>query len=317
MTDAAEQPVSSGLREHIKAEDVRIPRELRQRSTVLIARNAAQPFVFIAVALAVAWVSDAWYVAVPVAAVFFLLAQRSFQTLVHDLSHRLFSNDERRNDLLGNWLAAGWIGSNVDAYRDVHFEHHRKNGSDEDPEFIDMNVIQARGGLRRHIMRYALGLEIFRLLKKYYGPSATPSTGGSSSAGSGIARKLAANINVLLAQAAVAVACWLVGAPYLILVWMYLLATWSPLLSGLRFLVEHPGSTDLTVTTISWMTERSFFAPFHFNYHFEHHAWPSVPPYRLKAVHEYLEEQGFFERHPEYVGSTYLGGLSARVAEVG
>lgn len=318
MTDASVGlPEPTGLRLHLRAEDIRIPRRLRARSRLLIARAAAQPFAFIGVALVVARLSDSRATVIPVAAVFFLLAHRSFQTLVHDLSHRLFSSSNAaRNDILGNWLAAGWIGSNVAAYRAVHFEHHRKNGSSDDPEFIDMALIRARGGLFRHMLRYVLLLEVVRLVRKYYGSSTESGDADASASSPGLVARLAMNAHVLVTQAFMFGLCWFVAdAPYLFAVWAYLLASWSPMLSSLRFLVEHPGATDLTVTTPSWLVERAFFAPFGFNFHFEHHAWPSIPPYRLKAVHRHLAQAEFFDRHPEYLGSTYLAGLRARAAE--
>ena len=81
------------------------------------------------------------------------------------------------------------------------------------------------------------------------------------------------------------------------------------MMSSLRFVVEHPGKTDHTVSTISWWAERQYFAPYNFNYHMEHHLWPSVPPYRLPEVHRYLRQQGYYERHPDSLNSTYIGGL--------
>lgn len=283
----------------------------------MIVRHAMQPFLFVAIALVVArWSTPV--VGVAGSFILFLFAQRSLQTNVHDLSHRLFSGRSSKvNDAVGNYLAAGWIGSNVGAYRSVHFEHHRKNGSADDPEFIDMSVIKAAGGLTRHCLRYMFGFELFRLVRKYYGPDMSGTKAGEASERpSGpklIVGALAQNVHVLAAQALMLAMCVVVAnAWYLYLVWAYLLATWSPLTSGLRFLVEHPGSTDLTVTTPSWSLERALFAPLGFNYHFEHHAWPGVPPYRLKAAHRQLAKAGFFDRHPEFKGTTFTRGLIDR-----
>ena len=94
--------------------------------------------------------------------------------------------------------------------------------------------------------------------------------------------------------------------------WLYLAVTWSPLLSRLRFLVEHPGDSDLTVTTRSTLLERPLFAPLNFNYHFEHHAWPGVPSYRLKRAHRHLREMSFYERHPEFANASFIGSLIGR-----
>ena len=77
------------------------------------------------------------------------------------------------------------------------------------------------------------------------------------------------------AQLAFAAACLARELAALYPLWLYLAVTWSPLLSRLRFLVEHPGDSDLTVTTRSTVLERPLFAPLNFNYHFEHHPGPA------------------------------------------
>jgi fatty acid desaturase len=83
------------------------------------------------------------------------------------------------------------------------------------------------------------------------------------------------------------------------------------MLSRLRFLVEHPGKDDRTVSTIGPWHEVLLFAPYQFNYHFEHHAWPALPPYRLRDAHRELGAAGYFERHPEYRIRSYVRALRA------
>jgi fatty acid desaturase len=118
--------------------------------------------------------------------------------------------------------------------------------------------------------------------------------------------------HVVGTQLALATACLAFDVAALYVLWLYLATTWSPLLSRLRFLVEHPGDSDLTVTTRSTLFERPLFAPLNFNYHFEHHAWPGIPPYRLKRAHRHLSAIGFYERHPELANATFVGSLIRR-----
>jgi fatty acid desaturase len=92
-------------------------------------------------------------------------------------------------------------------------------------------------------------------------------------------------------------------------VYAYIMVSWSPMISGLRFMVEHPGRTDLTRTTYSRVIERILVAPFNFNYHFEHHMWPAVPPYRLRRVHRHLVAIGFFDRYPEVLNDGYARAI--------
>ena len=86
------------------------------------------------------------------------------------------------------------------------------------------------------------------------------------------------------------------------------------MISKLRFLVEHPGADDRTVTTKGPWYQLLVFAPFQFNYHFEHHVWPSLPPYNLRLMHHQLDDQGFFARHPEYTNDTFVRALRRRAA---
>ena len=60
------------------------------------------------------------------------------------------------------------------------------------------------------------------------------------------------------------------------------------------------------------MLELLYFAPYHFNYHLEHHLWPTLPPYQLPEAHRYLVRDGYFDRHPEFLGNGYLRTLRRR-----
>jgi fatty acid desaturase len=296
-------PTDSALRGHVRAERIRLPRACYERSHLWIVAFGARPFAWLAAAFVLAS-----YHAWPAAALCLLLAQRHFQTLVHDASHGFYHRTTRVNDLLANWLAAGWIGMTVQNYRRIHLKHHAHNGSADDPEHVSFRTVAESGGLLKMVLRYACLLEVVRLVRKYYGPAGPgrrPTAQADPEASSRRAHVIGSQL--LLAGASFA---FEVAAIYPI--WLYLAMTWSPLLSRLRFLVEHPGDSDLTVTTRSTLLERPLFAPLNFNLHFEHHAWPGIPPYRLKRAHRYLREFGFYERHPEFANASFIGSLIRR-----
>lgn len=291
------------LRGRARAEGIKLPRICYQRSLLWITAFGARPFAWVAGAFLMASY-DAW----PVAALCLLLAQRHLQTLVHDASHAFYHRKARVNDALANWLAAGWIGMTVQNYRRIHLEHHAHNGSADDPEHVSFRTIADSGGLIRMVLRYVCLLEALRLVRKYYG-STEQARGLAMQTGTEASSGRTHVIGTQLIFAAACVACEL---PALYPIWLYLAMTWSPLLSRLRFLVEHPGDSDLTVTTRSTILERPLFAPLNFNFHFEHHTWPGVPPYRLKRAHRYLREAGFYERHPEFANASFIGSLIRR-----
>lgn len=299
--------IPSELRSHIKAEQLRPEAQIFERSAWSVCRYLLLPFLFIIATVLIARLQLFSPVSLLLFSFPFLLAaQRCFQTLVHDLSHKLISTDMARNDKLGDYLVAGWSGVSVPAYRAVHLQHHKFNGSKQDPEHISYALIQQRGGLWLHCIRYILGLEALRLVNKYYGPKPESSPQQSKNL-------KASKTHIFVCQIALLVLfSFVAGAWYLYLLWLYLAVTWNPLLSNLRFLVEHPGESDLTVSTRANWLERLYFAPFNFNYHLEHHLWPNLPPYRLAMAHQYLNQQEYFDRHPEFLGKGFVSSLRKR-----
>jgi fatty acid desaturase len=301
----------SKLRTHIKAEKLRPDKSLFDRSLVSIYWFIAIPYILVLTVVVISSLKIFSPILLLIVSFPLLLAaQRCSQTLIHDLSHRLFSQNIQRNDLLGNYLIGGWIGASVGAYRKIHVKHHKYNGSSKDPEHISFEIIRQRGGLLLHCLRYIAGLEALRLVNKYYG-KVSNSTDNSGLTASTRARTAISHI--LLCQFLLACIFYFVAdAWYLYGLWLYLAVSWNPMLSNLRFLVEHPGESGLTVSTSGNFLERLYFAPYNFNYHLEHHLWPNIPPYHLATVHGYLREQGYFERHPEFLGSSYVKSLWRR-----
>ena len=167
------QATLAETRKQIREKKIRLPDHLGSRSLSYIAAYASTPFLLIGASVIIGRLTiEAWIFLLPVHFVLLLAAQRCMQTIVHDASHRLFSENPFRNDLVANLLVAGWIGSTVDAYRKVHFKHHAHNGSKDDPEHIDFDSLAARGGLPAYCVRYILCFEAFRLFRKYYLPEA-------------------------------------------------------------------------------------------------------------------------------------------------
>lgn len=304
------------LREQLRRDAVVLPTGLLRRSGWRAWGWLARAHLLVASVVAVgAALHDRPLLALLAAFVPALLAQRSLQTLVHHLSHDLLTRRRNLNDLLGNLLVAGFIGMRIENYRRVHFVHHVENGSASDPEFIDFDEVDSRGGLARYVGHFVLGGEALALVRKYYGPArAAPRHGAAAAPPRSLARRALELGTVASAQAALLAAFWWVGAPQLYLVWLYVALTWSPMLSRLRFLVEHPGKDERTVSTRAAWWESALFAPFQFNYHFEHHVWPGLPPYNLGRAHRHIAATGFFERHPEYVADDFLGALRRRAA---
>ncbi len=300
----------SDLHQAIREDNFVLPKGLDARSTVRIVLSAVQPFMYIAAAIVAVSGSLPLPVGVLLAFLLIVAAQRSFLTLVHDASHKLYSKDREWNDLLADYLAAGFIGLFLRKYRKIHLAHHSANGSADDPEYFGIEVVERAGGWSRFVLRYALGLEIPYLLGKYHvnqdgylGDRRVHSKAVDNP-------RRFEKLSVVVAQAGLLVTFWSFGVWPLYLMWLYAAVSWSPMFSRLRFLAEHPGRGKLTLSTEGTWWERIYFAPHHFNFHLEHHLWPSVPPYRLPRTHAELLRSGFFERHSEYLAASYVETLA-------
>jgi fatty acid desaturase len=116
-----------------------------------------------------------------------------------------------------------------------------------------------------------------------------------------------------LAQAGLVGIFWLAGS-WTAYVWLWLLPllTLTVLFNGVRVFCDHanlkdePGTErDRLVSYVSTRVERFFLAPFHMNYHAEHHLFPYVPHHnlpRLRAKLRSAEPAAFVQWRGTYVG---------------
>ena len=210
------------------------------------------------------------------------------------------------NDRLANWISAGWIGMDVARYRKVHLQHHAHNGSTRDPEHVSFETVRQDGGLARMILRYATMMETARLVRKYFAAPA----GGRQKREVSTVERLVGLAHILVCQIVLIATFTFAGVWWAYPLWLYLAVTFNPLLSRLRFLAEHPGEGDMTVTTLAPFLETAYFAPQSFNYHCEHHGWPMVPPYRLARLHQYLREDvRFYDDRGELISPSFIAKL--------
>jgi fatty acid desaturase len=75
--------------------------------------------------------------------------------------------------------------------------------------------------------------------------------------------------------------------------WLLPLTTLTVILNGLRAFCDHATVADeeddeRLATYASTPVERFFLAPFHMNFHAEHHLFPYVPHYRLPVLRAHL-----------------------------
>ena len=266
----------------------------RLRSIIKILMLTLTTFSFVALSVFVYHINSNLMI---ISFLLLLVSQRHFQTHVHDSAHLFISANRKINDIVSNFLYAGFIGMTVENYRQIHQNHHKYNGSEDDPEYFSYEDVRQYGGLTGLCLSYALGFEGFKLIKKYYIKQ------------EGKDKKNKNFIHIIFCQLVLFLFFVGLDVYFFYLVWLYLALSLSPLLSRLRFLVEHPGKNNTTKTSTSTLFEKIFFAPHGFNYHYEHHMFPLVPPYNLRRIHNHIKANNFFNDNPKNLNTFFLKAL--------
>ncbi|NIB42699.1 fatty acid desaturase family protein [Pseudomaricurvus alkylphenolicus] len=272
------------------------------------------------------------WVAVPVtilAILFIAGRQLGMAILMHEASHRSLFENVWLNDNLTNWLCGHPIFLEVGKYRKHHFIHHAKTGTFED---IDYSLIRGfpttKASLARKFSRDLLGLtgikSLFGMVLMNAGVlkwtvasdiEKLPREGRTIRDYTGQFFREA--WPTLLTNALLFAILATVGHPELYLAWLvaYLSPYW--LFIRIRAIAEHaltemtPDMLKNTRSTRPSFWSRSFVAPFHVNYHIEHHALASAPCWQLPRLHRLLREKNAVPEPPGYL--EVLGRVSSRV----
>ncbi len=234
--------------------------------------------------------------------------------LMHDTGHHAFLPNKRLNDFVGQWLGAYPVFNNMLAYRDYHFKHHISNGLEDDPDLMltrgyptsrksmirkfvrdlsGQTGIKALSGMvLMHLgyLEYSLGGKIIKVSQKDRSWNAFFKVFWERLTGPIIANLIIFGILSLVAS------------PWLYLLWIGAYLTTFQFSIRIRSMSEHSVLEDQTdpyqntrTTKANWL-ERILFAPYHVNYHSEHHMLMSVPPYHLPKMHQLLVERKFYEK---------------------
>lgn len=239
--------------------------------------------------------------------------QLALNTMVHEASHYLLARDKHLNDLICDifFAAPHWIST--DRYRGRHMPHHTHLGHPpEDVEFKARYLFRGSRFLWRSLWAIIGGTSLVTAV----------SYGGRAPSSARDYRSLAL---MALTNGALIAYCWALGSVWAyVYLWMLPLLTMAGYLGTLRVVAEHqprqyaeqpeedfdaPLEPPLTRSIPAGRIERFFIAPLNFCYHFEHHAFPAVPYASLPGLHRLLRERGFFNDHPESLGTSYAAVL--------
>jgi fatty acid desaturase len=227
----------------------------------------------------------------PVWAAAFLVvgwAQYSIGNGLHEAVHRNLRN--RRGDGWASLLTAYPIGFTM-KYRDVHFAHHRHLGTTQDPDFFAYDTFpQSRSAMLARFGWFVSGapalLQFVQMQR--------------AAAGSVAGRRGLEPLRFIAVQFVILAGFWWAfGNPlYYVGFWALPIATVGKLLSTTRLLCEHASPRGWVVRSIDgprWQTW--VLGAFDFNYHAEHHLFPTVPYANLARLHRRNVEH--WTRHPD------------------
>lgn len=235
-----------------------------------------------------------WHPALYVLAVMFIGGrQHSLAVMMHEGAHYRLARSKQVNDWVSELLCA-WpmLLLSTQAYRRTHFAHHKHTGTELDPD-LDRREHQAfvfprpRGAILRWLVTSTLGGGALRIARFLLTLESDAQAKGD--------RRFA--IGRVLFLASVALILTLTGAWLAFLaMWVVPLVTWTITAQEIRTIAEHdgipprPGVYGLTRTTLPTVLDRLFVLSYGVHYHFEHHLYPSVPIYNLRALHQALCE---------------------------
>jgi len=236
--------------------------------------------------------------------------QHALMILMHDGVHRRLYSNRKFNDWIAEIVLAWPNLISARAYRINHFGHHRYLNTLEDPDWArrqgdDAWVFPKKVlDLGQMLLRDLSGLNAFRLLM--------------------LARRLVSKDTgmkrsfIVVRYAFYTVLAIVIGFAGLtqpvLLYWVIPMFTWLIFIFRIRSIAEHSAIVGRDVayaqtrTVYPTIFERIFLAPKNVNYHLEHHFFPSVPFYRLPALHALLMNKADFAESAHLTRS-YLGVL--------
>ena len=257
-----------------------------------------------------------WIALIALCVVVLGILQQALFVLSHEAAHYRLMRSRRWNDLLGR-IAATPGGISMCTYRVTHRLHHNHLYGPQDPDMaLNAGYPRGKAYLFRKMLTDLSGWTAPKTYAYFFGAPAINSEQGDrinplNDTSESLRRDARRDRWVVVAchviVPAVILATWGPGAllKYFAL-WVLPLLTVLQVILRLRAVAEHgapagyesplhASRTNLAGDGLSgWLLHRAFF-PHHVNYHIEHHLYPAIPQYHLKAAHQALLDKGALE----------------------
>lgn len=247
--------------------------------------------------------------------------QLALAVLMHEAAHRTLFSSRFLNDVVTDWVCARPVGVDVARYREHHLAHHAHAGTERDP---DRSLVEpfpvSRASLIRKFMRdlffvsglkRALGIALMDAGRLHYAVSGDVRWLPKRSFG--------VHVRTFVKNAGPAIVCnailfgvlFALHHPWAYATWVVGWLTTYGLFLRIRSMAEHAcleGGRDPlknTRTTHASLLARLTVAPHEVGFHLEHHLLPTVPYFRLRALHARLRPQ----LPPEALSPSYVAVL--------
>jgi fatty acid desaturase len=233
--------------------------------------------------------------------------QLALAVAMHEAAHGTLFRTRWLNDALGDWLCGRPTWSDMARYRKHHLGHHAHTGTERDPDLgLALDRPMSRASLARKILRDLSGASGVRRVLALIAIDAellvfdvggNPRRGPRRSLGHHFGALARNAWKPLVANAVVFAILFAAGHAWVFSAWAIAYMTMFSLVLRVRSLAEHActerSANQLrnTRTTRAGLFARITFAPLNVNYHLEHHLLPTVPWWRLPALHRMLVER--------------------------
>ena len=235
--------------------------------------------------------------------------QLALAVLEHEAAHGTLFKTRWMNNVLGDWLCARPVWQHLQKYREHHFVHHTRTGTEADPDIsLHAGYPATPQSMRRKILRDLSGYTGLKLML------------GLLLMDAGLFKWTVANhleklpqegrrwwsypltflrnaAGMLACNAVLFAICAASGHAWLYSVWVLAYITPFPLFVRIRSIAEHgmlervPDMFLNTRSSRAGSLMRMTAAPMNVNFHLEHHAMASVPYYRLPQMHRLLRQR--------------------------
>ena len=270
-----------------------IKQELRRLSTVSLPMALLYAFTDLAIILLLGIAAVTGLSRIPLALwipLYVLLTlpaarqMRGLECLVHEASHYNWVRKHRLNDNLANMLAAWPVLSQVATYRKTHLLHHLRLGTDADTDLIRWRQLKLHELDRNRPIAFMIGLAK-RIVP--YVPGWWWAIGVDPATITRFALWHVLLIGLIAAftfSVPTAVLIWVFG-------WLIPLFVVLPVIRFIGELEEHnyplTSVIESTNTNIG-VVHRLLIHPHGDGYHTLHHIFPTIPFFRIGAVHRHL-----------------------------